>query len=144
MKKTLIAILIAIPMASFSQSNLDDKMVGTHLLSLQWISWEYFGDAMITSTDTENVYEIDGTQKSTENSDYLKIKGTLTAMNEKHLVFNGTIETSVDHINGGQPCNREGEFNFKATGQRKYWRLQEMDNPCDGVADYVDIFFGKR
>jgi len=144
MKKILILIFITLPILSFSQSNINEKIVGNHLLSLQWISWDYFGDAKIMSTKEENLYEIDGIQKSKENDDYLKIKGTLTALSDKHLIFNGTIETSVYHINNGKPCIRNGKFNFKVSGQRKYWRLQEMNNPCDGVADYVDIYFTKR
>jgi hypothetical protein len=30
---------------------------------------------------------------------------------------------------------------FKITGKRKYWRMQQFDNPCDEAADYVDIYF---
>jgi hypothetical protein len=29
---------------------------------------------------------------------------------------------------------------FKITEKRKYWRLQEMQSPCDTATDYVDIF----
>jgi hypothetical protein len=36
---------------------------------------------------------------------------------------------------------RSGTFHFKATGKRRYWRMQEMDNPCDSVTDYVDVYF---
>lgn len=144
MKKILIIILFSLPLVSFSQNSIIENISGNHLLSLQWISWEDFGDAIITPTKEIHVYKIDGTQKSKENTDYLKIKGTLTVLNEKHLVFNGTIETSISHINNGQPCVRDGKFNFKVTGQRKYWRLQEMLSPCSDVTDYVDIYFKKR
>ena len=30
---------------------------------------------------------------------------------------------------------------FKTKAGRKYWRMQEMDNPCEAVTDYVDIYF---
>ncbi len=145
MKRIIILILALVPVLSFAQNNLDNKLVGTHLFSLQWISWDYFGNAKITPTATPNEYKIEGIQKSKEHKgDYVKINGTLTAVNAKHLIFNGTVETKVHHSNYGQPCVRTGKFNFKATGNRKYWRLQEMENPCDGVTDYVDIFFKKR
>jgi hypothetical protein len=36
---------------------------------------------------------------------------------------------------------RQGDFTFKVTGKRKYWRMQEMDNPCDEATDYVDIYY---
>ncbi|WP_109852290.1 hypothetical protein [Aquimarina sp. AU58] len=141
MKKIILILLVFLPLFSFSQNDLDKIMVGNHYLSVQWISWDYFGTAKIEKTDNDNVYTIEGHQNSKENSDFLKIKGTITPRSAKHLVFNGTIETQVDFINNGKPCKREGEFNFKVKGNRKYWRLQEMNNPCSEVTDYVDIYF---
>jgi hypothetical protein len=41
----------------------------------------------------------------------------------------------------GPAFERTGEMTFRVTGKRKYWRLMEMDNPCEGVTDYVDIYF---
>ena len=29
---------------------------------------------------------------------------------------------------------------FRVTQNRKYWRLQQME-VCDGLTDYVDIYF---
>jgi len=46
----------------------------------------------------------------------------------------------VSHINGGEPCLREGEMTFAITGKRRFWRLQQMQNPCNEVVDYIDIF----
>ena len=112
---------------------------GKHMLSLQWISWDYFGSAMVTKS--AGLYSIKGEQKGRGNSDFLKIDGTIKSIDEKEFVFDGTIVTQVSHINGGAPCTREGEFTFKITGKRKYWRLMQMDNPCDPVTDYVDIYF---
>lgn len=86
-----------------------------------------------------------GEQISKENdTDFLKIDGIVEEIiNEKEFLFRGTIITKVNYINGGEECTREGSFRFKATGTRKYWRMRKMDNPCDGVTDYVDIFFKK-
>lgn len=116
-------------------------LLGKHLFSLQWISWDYFGTA--TVTNDRGVYRIKGEQKGRGrgNTDYVRIDGVVTHIAAKEFTFAGTIETRVSHINGGEPCVREGEMTFRITGNRKYWRLQEMDNPCDGVVDYVDIFF---
>ncbi|WP_106793210.1 hypothetical protein [Aquimarina sp. Aq78] len=141
MKKIVLILLVSFPLFSFSQNNLDQTLVGNHYLSVQWISWDYFGTAKIVKSEKANTYTIEGHQNSKENSDFLKIKGTITPTSAKHLVFNGAIETQVDFINNGEPCIREGEFNFKVKGNRKYWRLQEMNNPCSEVTDYVDIYF---
>lgn len=115
------------------------KLLGQHKLSLQWISWDYFGKAVVT--DNKGVMRVKGEQKSRKDEDYLKIDGLITMVDTKEFKFNGTIIVRVSYINGGEPCKREGEMTFRITGNRKYWRLQEMDNPCDQVTDYVDIFF---
>jgi hypothetical protein len=115
------------------------RLLGPHRLSLQWISWDYFGKAIVSEKD--GVLNISGEQKGRGTGDYLKIKGVITEVDTKEIKFKGTIETKVSHINEGNPCKREGEMTFRITQNRKYWRLKEMDNPCDGVTDYVDIYF---
>ena len=118
-----------------------NMLLGRHRLSLQWVSWDYFGVA--TVVNRRGVYSIKGEQKGRGrgNTDLVKIDGTITSIDAKEFSFTGTIITRVSHINGGKPCTRDGDFKFKITGKRRYWRLQQMDNPCDPVTDYVDIYF---
>ena len=115
-------------------------LLGRHRLSLQWVSWDYFGVA--TVTNRRGVYSLKGEQKGRgkQNSDFVKVDGIVTSVDAKEFSFQGQIITQVSHINGGKPCTRDGEFTFKITGRRKYWRLQQMDNPCEPVTDYVDIY----
>lgn len=114
-------------------------LLGKHKLSLQWISWDYFGAATVTNKG--GVLYLKGEQKSRKDSDFVRINGKITEIDAKDFKFDGTIITQISHINGGKPCERTGEMTFKITGSRKYWRLMEMDNPCESVTDYVDIFF---
>ena len=114
-------------------------LLGKHRFSLQWISWDYFGTA--TVTDKKGVLYLKGEQKRRGGNDYLTIDGVITSIDEKEFKFNGTIVTKVSHINGGEPCTRTEEMTFAITKNRRYWRLQDMRNPCDDVLDYVDIFF---
>jgi hypothetical protein len=116
-------------------------LLGRHKLSLQWVSWDYFGIA--TVTNIRGLYSIKGEQKGRGMSkgDYITIDGAITTIDEKEFGFRGKIVARVSHINGGEPCVRDGEFTFKITGKRRYWRLQQMDNPCDTATDYVDIYF---
>jgi hypothetical protein len=114
-------------------------LLGKHKLSLQWISWQHFGAATVTNEAA--VYSIRGSQKSRDTRDLLTIEGIIVSIDAKQFVFEGKIVTQISHINGGKPCTRHGDFTFKITGKRKYWRMQEMDNPCDQATDYVDIFF---
>lgn len=115
------------------------KLLGKRKFSLQWIGWNYFGTAMITEQD--GVVKVDAEQKSRENSDYVRMSGIITVIDSLQFKFRGIIETQVYHLNGGKPCKREGDFIFAIKANRKYWRLQEMNNPCEEVVDYVDIFF---
>lgn len=114
-------------------------LVGRHKLSLQWISWDYFGVA--TVTNVRGVYSINGEQKGRGNTDFVTIDGFILKIDAKEFIFDGKIVSQISHINGGEPCERKGEFTFMITGKRKYWRLMQMDNPCDPVTDYVDIYF---
>ncbi len=117
------------------------QLLGEHRFSLQWISWDYFGKANVREDD--GMLLLKGEQKARKGSDYLSIEGVITSVDTKEFKFKGTIITQISHINNGNPCKREGEMTFKITGTRKYWRLKEMDNPCEGVTDYVDIYFRK-
>ena len=131
-------------------SENDKMMLGTHLFSLQWISWDRFGKVNITKGKDENTYYIIGKQDGRNcsddeqgriNGDYVSIDGTLTVVSKTKLIFNGTIITKAYCVNNGQECVRNGQFHFESTSGRRYWRLQEMENPCDNVTDYVDIYF---
>ncbi len=123
--------------------------VGNHMLSLQWISWKKFGKAVITQGAEEGVYNISGRQGAEccdeadgrNNGDFVSIEGTIRKVDDLTLIFNGTITTRVYHINGGENVVREGEYEFKSTDGRKYWRLQDMKNPTGDGTDYVDIYF---
>lgn len=139
----LIAVLGGV--SAFAQSktvvnnvNAKKMVLGKHLLTLQWISWDYFGAA--TVTERNGVMRLKGEQKQRSGSDYVRLDGTITEINAKDFIFDGEIEMRVSHINGGEPCKRTGEMTFAITQKRRYWRLQQMDNPCDEATDYVDIY----
>jgi hypothetical protein len=117
-------------------------LLGTHRLSLQWISWTRFGQVNVIESDGRLVMK--GDQKSDANSDYLHVDGVITQVDAQSFSFKGSIVMQVSDTNNGQPCARNGEMTFRRTGKRKYWRLQEMQNPCvpagDMTTDYVDVY----
>jgi len=142
----LLITLLALPIVVSAQERTEIRdtaaakmILGRHKLSLQWISWDYFGIA--TVRNNAGVYSLRGEQKGRGNDDVLTIKGSIVSIDSKEFRLNGTITSRISHINNGEPCVRQGEFTFRITGKRKYWRLQEMDNPCDEATDYVDIYF---
>jgi len=148
MKTKLIFLFAILTVPVFAQEKTlgQDKqakamLLGRHKLSLQWISWDYFGIA--TVTERAGVMAIKGEQRGRgrENTDFVTVEGTIVSIDKSRFILQGKIITRVSHINGGKPCERSGDFTFKITGKRKYWRMQEMNNPCDEAADHVDIYF---
>jgi hypothetical protein len=115
------------------------KLLGKHRFSLQWISWNYFGRADISEQD--KLLRIKGEQKQRKGSDFISIEGIITELNKSDFKFDGEIITRVSNIKNGSPCKRSGEMTFEIKGNRRFWRLREMQNPCDDVTDYIDIFF---
>lgn len=142
----LLSLVTLVAVAGLGQQKTDvndtkagKMLLGRHKLSLQWISWDYFGVA--TVTNRKGVYYLKGDQKGRKSKDFVTVEGVITSISSREFKFDGKIVTQVSHIFGGNPCVREGEMTFRVTGKRKYWRLQSIDNPCDAVADYVDIYF---
>jgi hypothetical protein len=115
------------------------RLLGSHRFSLQWISWDYFGKAVVTNQKGRLV--IRGTQRARDSKDFVRMNGVITEVAAKEFTFNGVIEVKVSHNNNGNVCKREGEMTFKITQNRRYWRLQQMLSPCGDETDYVDIFF---
>ncbi len=154
-RKFLLPLLIAIPMLPilalstisadktiFKDPNQKAKLAGKHLLSLQWLQFvnNMYGSANVVEKD--GVLLLKGEQRlKGKEKGYLTIDGRITEASKQAFKFNGKIVTSVSHINDGKECVREGNFNFLAKGNRKYWRLQEMQSPCSTVTDYVDLYF---
>lgn len=115
------------------------QLLGKHKFNLQWIGWDKwseFGDLKVVNRD--GTLLIKGKQVKGEDS--LEIEGEVLSVDAKEFKFQGRVVTQVSHKNNGEPCPREGTMTFKITGTRKYWRLQEMQSPCDTTTDYVDIF----
>lgn len=112
---------------------------GKHLLTLQWISWDRPGSVMIGSSN-KGWHTIKGSQNGEQGS-YLRIDGKIKPLNARELEFEGKIEHNVHNITAGKPCIRTGKQLFKATGTRKYWRLQQMLSCDSTTTDYVDIYF---
>ncbi len=140
----IVTFLFTVPVHSQSRTEIKDAtaakmLLGRHKLSLQWISWDYFGIANVINKG--GIYYLKGEQKGRKSDDLVKIDGIIKSIDAKQFTFDGTVTTQFSHINGGKPCERKGPLTFRITGKRKYWRMQQIDNPCDAVADYVDIYF---
>ncbi len=120
------------------------RLVGEHLLTVQWLSWSGLRDAgKLVVKDRGSVLSAEGEQLGSGEyaGDYLKMSGNIVSASKDGFVFEGDILLRVHHNANGEECKRSGTFTFKTKGGRKYWRLQEMDSPCDTATDYVDVYF---
>jgi hypothetical protein len=111
-------------------------------VTLQWIGDQPRGELAVTRQPDGRIL-IKGGQTSPDGADTLVIDGELTGITARTFSFRGTIvmDTGVMRSDGTAPCTRSGDFQFRITGQRKYWRLREHTGYCGGLTDYVDIFF---
>lgn len=140
MKKVFVLLVILAGTFQFGAAQDKRKLrEGVHNFTLQWISWDQPGKVKIKK-NSDGTYAVNG--KQAKGGDFVTIDGTLTVVSFSELVFKGKIETRYSGVNNGEVCVKDGSYHFLAKGNRKYWRLQEMDN-CEGnnVVDYVDIFF---
>lgn len=120
------------------------KLIGEHHLTLQWLgSGDLSKAGTLIVEDSGKTLSVKGKQIGDgENAgDYVRLSGKIVSASKDGFVFEGDILMRVHHIANGEECKRSGRFNFRTKSGRKYWRLQEMDNPCDSATDYVDIYF---
>ena len=62
-----------------------------------------------------------------------------SSIGSDRFVLRGTI-LILDAPDKGRRCERTGDYEFRATGKRKYWRMQKME-ACGGLTDYVDVYY---
>ncbi|TKC05682.1 hypothetical protein FA048_18390 [Pedobacter polaris] len=108
-------------------------------ISLQWISFENQGKATL-SKENDGWFTIKGEQTNT-NNEFLKINGKIKRVDQQTISFEGTIITYIKTNNGGAPCEKTGKQVFSKKGERRYYRLQNMENCAGGrLLDYVDLY----
>ena len=119
----------------------DARPSGKHPITLHWISWDKPGEATLDALP-DGSYQMSGAQAN-DDHEYLNITGVIRRVSDRALEFDGTVETRVNTNNDGKPCIKTGKQLFLLTGNRKYYRMQDMENCMGGrVVDYIDIYPG--
>jgi len=113
-----------------------EALLGEHRLEMQWLASVKPGSAVVT--ENNGVLMLKGEQRGA--TEYLTMTGTVTFMGPEAFVFHGTMVTKVNEVNNGQPCTRKGNLKFAIIDNRRFWRLQQTENPCAPVKDLVDIY----
>ncbi|WP_224368932.1 hypothetical protein [Hyalangium versicolor] len=115
-----------------------EQLLGEHTLTLQWLSDDPKpGKAQVT--EEGGLLKLRGEQRTPKG--FLKVDGVIERVDAKSFVFVGRVDMQVDYLYEGKECPRAGRFTFRITGKRRYWRLKEMESPCEkDHVDYVDLF----
>jgi len=132
--------------ATTSQANplikdegMAQKLLGKHALTLQWLGSGTLRDAgSVDVIDEKGNWHLTGQEETKEG--HVSLDGMVTEVDATTFAFTGKIITNVSFINQGKDCQRNGDFTFAKKANRRYWRLQQIDNPCDDAADYIDIY----
>ena len=115
------------------------RLQGNSGMTLQWIGFDTpVRGRVIVRTEGGTVH-LSGAQQAAQGAGRVTIEGDVRTIDARSFTFHGRIAIT-DTPDAGRRCLRDGTFVFRATGQRRYWRLQQME-ACDGLTDYVDIFF---
>lgn len=69
----------------------------------------------------------------------LFLDGSILEIGEGFFTFRGTIRIT-DTPDAGRSCERDKTWHFAITQNRPYYRLREF-GWCDGLTDYIDIYF---
>ena len=107
-------------------------------LTLQWISWDYRGRVRVSETGRARPSFRLARPRATAPGGS-ELDGDVIEIGERSFTFRGRIAIT-DTPDPGRNCLRDGTYEFRITGRRRYWRLQQMEQ-CDGLTDYVDIYF---
>jgi hypothetical protein len=108
-------------------------------ITLQWIGFETAKRGTLRADWTGGRLHLSGGQRAAKGPGRLTLHGDVVRIGARHFTFRGRI-VITDAPDAGRRCVRDGLFDFRVTGQRRYWRLQQME-ACDGLTDYVDIYF---
>lgn len=111
------------------------RLLGNSGVTLQWIGWDRRGELSVS--DRGGTVRLTGGQRGDPGT--LAIDGAVTEIGADYFLFDGRIAI-IDTPDPGRQCIRNGPMRFAVTQNRKYWRLQAME-ACDGLTDYVDIYF---
>lgn len=114
-----------------------DRLQRNSGITLQWISWDYRGQVRVTNR--AGVIRLSGSQAARSGAGNMTLEGDVVCIDPRSFTFRGRI-VITDTPDPGRNCVRDGTFEFRATGTRRYWRLQDIE-ACGGLADYVDIYF---
>ena len=113
------------------------RLLANKGLSLQWIDWNTRGSAAVTQDN--GVWRLRGSQAEAGGKGRLFLDGVITEVGTGYFTFEGLIRIT-DTPDPGRRCELRKTWHFAVTQNRSYFRLREFEW-CDGLTDYIDVYF---
>lgn len=107
-------------------------------LTLQWIDWDRARRGSVAVVRGP-LWSLRGSQAQRGGAGRVTLDGTITEIGRGFFTFRGTIRIA-DTPDPGRVCAKTKDWHFAVTQNRPYYRLREFEW-CDGLTDYVDIYF---
>jgi hypothetical protein len=131
------------PGAASERTIVDDPAALARLrrnsgITLQWIGFQSPARGHVIVSGRGLVH-LRGSHAERRGPGRLTLDGDVLRIEARSFSFRGRIVIS-DTPDRGRNCVRDGAYEFRVTQRRRYWRLQDIE-ACDGLADYVDIYF---
>ncbi|MEO0463089.1 MAG: hypothetical protein AAF127_08150 [Pseudomonadota bacterium] len=108
-------------------------------VTLQWIGWEKRGRAWI-AIDEDGHWLLTAEQRDPKGA-RLDLEGFITEIGSDYFLYSGTIKI-LGAPDEERLCNTTKDWRFAITQNRSYYRLREFEW-CDGLTDYIDIYFDR-
>ena len=130
-----------VPIAAATTTRVLDREALARLLAnkgvtLQWIDWNTRGTAN-ARWQGETLLLTAAQARSAGGR--LFLDGGVEEIGRDYFTFRGTIRIE-DAPDPGRRCEASKSWHFAVTQNRPYWRLREFEW-CDGLTDYIDIYF---
>ena len=116
-----------------------DRILNNRGLTLQWIDYDAAPRGAVKVEFENRTLFLQGEQRSIDSSARVTLYGSIVRLSSDEYIFRGTIliDGTPDE---GRYCTQTKDWRFAITQNRKYWRLREFEW-CDGLTDYIDIYF---
>jgi hypothetical protein len=128
-----------VPKTQVASASSMQRLVANTGVALQW-NWDA-KPGKLNVTVRDGWLALKGDQRDAKGG-RLTVDGVVTRIDERIFLFTGRIE--IHDAEAKVDCVRDGEYTFRITGSRKFWRMKEQIAGCPGRADltdYVDIYF---
>jgi len=127
----------AIGAADFDSVGVE-RLINNKGLALQWISWDVRGT--VQARRVGEALRLSGSQSDPDGGPgKLSLDGKVVEVGPGYFTLQGTIRIT-DAPDAGRHCEANKLWHFAITQNRQYYRLREFEW-CDGLTDYVDIYF---